>query len=91
MSTTYHIDKHAIAQDIQDIMQDVTVITPDTSTMEILIQLLQQKKIATGYIFDLYLAATMITNGLTHIITANEKDFTGIPGIMVYNPWSTKK
>lgn len=37
--------------------------------------------------YDLYLAATMLDNGITHIITANEKDFVGIKRLSVYNPW----
>ena len=37
--------------------------------------------------FDVFLSATMLDNGITHIITVNEKDFTGIKGISVYNPF----
>lgn len=38
-------------------------------------------------IFDLYLVTTMLDNGITNIITVNEKDFAGIIEITVYNPF----
>lgn len=35
-------------------------------------------------IFDVFLAATFLDNGVSHIFTANVKDFVQIPGLKVY-------
>lgn len=37
--------------------------------------------------FDYYLAATMLDNNISQILTANDKDFTKIPGIKAVNPF----
>lgn len=41
-------------------------------------------------VFDIYLAATLLDNGITKLLTANERDFTGIEGLYVVNPFSKK-
>jgi predicted nucleic acid-binding protein len=38
------------------------------------------------HVHDARLAAVMITNGLTHILTFNTDDFKGLPGIIVVHP-----
>lgn len=63
------------------------VITPLSSTYHRYHTLVQGK---TRDLYDLYLAATMLDNDVTNIITANEKDFSEIKGITVYNPWREK-
>jgi len=40
-----------------------------------------------GY-WDALIAATMIENGITTIITENKKDFGKIPGLVVSNPFA---
>lgn len=37
-------------------------------------------------VFDYYLAATMLTNGVGRILTLNQKDFAAIEGIEAVNP-----
>jgi predicted nucleic acid-binding protein len=39
-----------------------------------------------SHIVDIYLAATALDNGITTIVSFNDKDFTGIPDISVINP-----
>jgi len=70
----------------QEILLDFKIIVPKTTTISVFLNLLQKTK-SKFYVFDLFLAATMLDNGISHIITANEKDFVGIKGILVYNPW----
>ncbi len=41
-------------------------------------------------VYDMYLAATLLDNGITQFLTANERDFTGIEGLYVVNPFLNK-
>lgn len=87
LNITYHIPYTSIVEDTKDIMKDLPVIGPRSTSLSVFLKLLKNYKKTSQYIFDLYLAATMLDNGVTHIITANERDFVGIKGISVYNPW----
>lgn len=71
----------------QEIMLDFKIIIPKATTINIFLNLLLRITKGRAYIFDLFLAATMLDNGITHVITLNEKDFASIKGISVYNPW----
>jgi len=73
----------------EEIMLDFKIIIPKATTINRFFNLLRRniKDRLYVYVFDIFLAATMLDNGITHIITANEKDFVGIKGISVYNPW----
>ncbi|MDE1856252.1 MAG: PIN domain-containing protein [Candidatus Micrarchaeota archaeon] len=53
-------------------------------TIENAISLSEQHKMP---FWDTLIAQTMIENGITEIFTENEKDFGGIPGIKVTNPF----
>lgn len=71
----------------QEILLDFKIIMPKATTIKEFLNLLRRITKDRLYVFDLFLAATMLDNGITHIITLNEKDFVGIQGISVYNPW----
>lgn len=45
---------------------------------------------AGSHFWDLLIAETMKENGVARIITENEKDFGGIPGIRVTNPFRSR-
>lgn len=64
----------------QEILEDylklpLEVIYPNGETIKILSMLCQQYKIKNGQVFDAYLAATMLSHQINHIVTANVKDF----------------
>ena len=44
-------------------------------------------KMEKNNMFDLYLAATYLDNGVKQIYTANESDFVGISGLKAVNPY----
>lgn len=62
------------------------VISPLPTTYLRCYELLEK---STGRLdlFDYYLAATMLDNGISQILTANAKDFSKIPGIKAVNPF----
>lgn len=90
LSVTYNIPYSSISEDASDMMKDLHIITPRSTTLSLFLELLKGYKQAPQYVFDIFLAATMFDNGIAHIITLNEKDFVGIKGISVYNPWKRK-
>ena len=59
--------------------------TPATWPL-ILDSLLKQRPVSGAGIYDLQLAATMLSNGVTRIYTFNTKDFEPLSGIEVLNP-----
>jgi predicted nucleic acid-binding protein len=62
-------------------------IYPNQATLEHTIELLQQHpQITRQEVFDLFLVATMMANGVTRIYTYNHQHFTRFAGIEVLTP-----
>jgi len=64
----------------------LSVIFPKVTTVSTLQQLSKVKSAPRMKIFDLYLAATALDNGITQICTWNIADFMGIPKIEPVSP-----
>ena len=64
----------------------LSVIFPKVTTVSTLQQLSKVKSAPRMKIFDLYLAATALDNGITQICTWNIADFVGIPEIEPVSP-----
>lgn len=62
-------------------------IGPKPTTLGIAIKLNQKLKVVGQKMFDLFLAATMLDNGVKKILTANEGDFKGFDEIEAINPF----
>ena len=62
------------------------ILPKETSTARML-DLLAHRSVRGGRIFDLFLAATMLDNGVHTIYTENVRDFKGLKGIEVINPF----
>ena len=56
----------------------VELIYPNNSTYKILNQILTKKKCVGSKVFDLFLAATLLSNDINILVTENTKDFFGI-------------
>ena len=66
----------------------LTIVRPNQATFVILQEILNQTPPANGKdIYDRYLAATVLSNGIDTILTDNVKDFTNIPGLTAINPF----
>ena len=75
------------ALEVGKFTQVFEVIKPVVSTMKEFLFLLRKERILKrGRTFDLYLAATMLSNGVGTIYTFNVSDFKDIPGITVKKP-----
>ncbi len=67
---------------------NLPIVQPVLRTWTLFLQLLTQQADSVGKdIFDMYLAATALSNGIGTILTDNTKDFTGIPGLTAVNPF----
>ena len=64
------------------------VILSKETTVARMLHMLGSRSVRGGKIFDLFLAATMLDNGVRTIYTENESDFKSLPGIEVINPLS---
>jgi predicted nucleic acid-binding protein len=69
------------------IAEGISIIFPKENTVFITLELLEKYQIKSNHIFDAYLAATMLSNGIEEIATDNEKDFSILKEIKVINPF----
>ena len=63
------------------------LILPKETTVTRMLNLLGSRSVKAGRIFDIFLAATMLDNGVQRIYTKNLSDFQGIAGIEAINPF----
>ena len=82
----YGVSSPSVASYVQEIMLDFKIIVPKIDTISLFLNLFQKTTKGKLYMFDVFLAATMLDNAITRIITFNEKDFVGLEGVFVYNP-----
>ncbi len=78
-----------LARDVMDRYLDHSafrLIHPTEETSAWLRRLLGEIPARGARVFDLFLAATMLTNGVTAIATFNSADFSRLPGISVFDP-----
>lgn len=59
------------------------IISPKEQTLEVLATLLAKSKIKGAGVFDAYLVATMVSNQITKVLTANIKDFEVFENIKI--------
>jgi len=72
---------------INNIVEACTVICPDYKTHRVALELIEKYKLISDQIFDAYLAATALSNGIKVIATDNVKDFQKFTEITVINPF----
>ena len=67
----------------------LVLVRPTVQTASLFQQLLVNRSTVIGKdVFDLYLVATALSNGIDTILTDNTKDFAGIPGLTAINPFA---
>lgn len=72
---------------VTQITNQLQIIAPKQETLQISLALIKKHNIWSNQIFDAYLVATMLSNGINEIVTDNSKDFTIYKGIKVTNPF----
>ena len=71
------------------VSSSLKLILPKENTMTRMLNLLDSRSVRSGKIFDLFLVATMLDNGVRRIYTENIDDFKEIAGIEAINPFSS--
>ncbi len=63
------------------------IISPNNVTYQIVLDYIEKFKLSGNRIFDAYLAATALSNGIYEIATDNSKDFQKFKEIKILNPF----
>ena len=71
---------------IEGILKGCRIISPDYRTHRITLELIKKYQITSDQVFDAYLAATALANGIDTIATDNIRDFKKF-GIKLINPF----
>lgn len=66
----------------------LAVVMPFLSTLDRYHRFIQSMEKVD--IFDCYLAATLLDNGIFQLLSGNANDFSGVPGLTVVNPFLKK-
>ena len=72
---------------IADIVKACRIICPNEQTYYITLLLIRKNKLISDQIFDTYLAATALSNGISTIATDNARDFKKFKEIKLINPF----
>lgn len=73
---------------LERIMKVCMIIHPDYRTHQITLELIKKYRLSSDKIFDGYLVATALANGIAEIATDNAKDLKKFKQIQVFNPFA---
>lgn len=85
----YKLPQEDLIDKMENMLQscNMIIISPFITTYKRFHELISNGKIKNKDIFDYFLAATMLDNNISRILTGNSKDFEGIEGIEAVNPF----
>lgn len=72
---------------VENILRQCTVVSPDYRTHHIALELIKKHGLSGDLVFDAYLVATALANGLDLIATDNTKDFKKFTELKTINPF----
>lgn len=78
---------HDALKAIDNIIKACRIVCPDEKTHSITLLLIKKNKLVSDQIFDAYLVATALSNGITTIATDNIRDFKKLKAIKIINPF----
>ncbi|MBI2327424.1 PIN domain-containing protein [Candidatus Curtissbacteria bacterium] len=73
---------------IESILKGTKVISPSYRTHRIALELIKKYQLISDQIFDAYLVATALDNGIYTIATDNIKDFVQLAEVKIISPFS---
>jgi len=71
---------------LQNFIEVMPVLKPTSDTIKIFLEQLNKKPVKGIKLFDLYLASTLLSNGVNMLYTYNKKDFIGIENLRIWEP-----
>ncbi len=72
---------------VESILKGCTVVSPDYRTHRIALELIKKYSLSSDKIFDAYLVATALGNGISIIATDNIEDFKRFMELKTINPF----
>lgn len=72
------------------IVRSCSLISPNQNTLYLGLELIKKHKLSGNKIFDAYLTATALSNGINTIATDNTRDFKKFKEIKLLNPFLQK-
>ena len=72
---------------LERILKVCRMVSPNWKTSSIAIELIKKYKLSSDTVFDAYLAATALSNGIDTIATDNTKDFQKLKELTLINPF----
>lgn len=72
---------------IQAISASCHIVSPTLTTYYLWLELVNKYQLSGNRIFDAYLAATALSNGIDEIATDNVSDFKKFKGLKIINPF----
>jgi predicted nucleic acid-binding protein len=75
---------------VESILRGCSIVSPDYKTHRIAIELVKKYKLVSDQVFDAYLAATAISNGIKILASDNLKDLGKFTEFTVLNPFSKR-
>lgn len=72
---------------VENILKACHIICPDEKTHYVTLLLIKKCKLVSDQIFDAYLVATALSNGIETIATDNTQDFKKFKEIKLLNPF----
>jgi len=85
---SHPMDSLSAIEAVLKIARSCQIIIPKLGTEFIALELIKRSKLSGNRIFDAYLAATALSNGVEVIATDNIKDFKKFKEIKVINPFN---
>lgn len=70
------------------ISESCRMISPTQTTYYLFLEFIGKYKLSGNRIFDAYLAATVLSNGVNSVATDNSSDFKIFSGLKIINPFS---
>ena len=86
---SYPMDPKTAQESVDAIVDACTIIYPNYKTYRLAFELIKKHDLVGNRIFDAYLAATALSNGIESIATDNVKDFIKFT-FEVINPFQVK-
>ncbi|MBI3103437.1 PIN domain-containing protein [Candidatus Daviesbacteria bacterium] len=84
---SHPMDSEAAIEVVLKITEGCQIIAPKPGTEFIALELIKRSKLSGNRIFDAYLTATALSNGVDTIATDNVGDFKKFKEISVFNPF----
>ena len=72
---------------VEHILEVCTIVSPNWRTPRLAMELIKKYKLSSDMVFDAYLVATALGNGINTIATDNTKDFKKIIEVKIINPF----